>query len=78
MLNKTTSKEILRAHVEQFINVLITQGEMSFAPKSGDLNKLGTAFAIIKIMKELNQPTVPMSKIKKFEKDLTTFIKKNR
>ena len=78
-LRNRTSGIIMREYVEKFIDALEKQGEFSYAPKSGNggYDKYGTSIWVIKIMNELHQPTTPMTKIKKFEKELTTFVKKN-
>ena len=77
-MRKQTSAQMMREYVEEFIYAIMTQGEMSHAGKTFDsYDDAGTAIWIIKIMNELNQATVPMSKIEKFEMDLTDFVKKN-
>jgi hypothetical protein len=87
--DKTDDMEIeidfykVREYLEYFINALIKQGEFSSGQQlykqkksAKDVEEYGTAVWVINLMNAIGYPTTPSANIAKFEKELTTFVKK--
>jgi len=85
MFEKTSIRK-LREHLDKFIKTLgfieqfrgkwYFRNEMSHGTLSKDTNIVDTtAIWAINLMRELNLKTIPMKNSKKFEKNLTEYIK---